>query len=886
MNSSGSAMKENEAHIDSLQGHLSKLNSAWQELAKNTVNSNFVKGLLDVGTALIKITDAVGGLPTVLATATSALLLFKGGLVLDTVFKAFTSGISSIYGGITNLTFVLPNAVAAFKAYSAGIISANTAIQAAAPLLAIVSLAITGVTIGIKSLVKAQEEANQAAIDSANEKLKEAEAYNDKISKQKDAIAKLQEEKAALESLSTQDDGTTQKIENKQKEIDKRQENIDKIKEEQKQASLKALGEVSGQKGSTVGAFKQGLDITFNEPTKAAKEARAGLAEINKELNEASGNTGKYNRILEEQQTKYSNLLAQQKKNNENYKYTEIILQSLGREIEENSSKYEKDAQLAKVYYEALKNGVSEAEAGQEMVDWMQEFLGLNDEQIQQVTQGTDVIAQNEEAKKNNTQATAEMTEEQKELKEVLDSAQEGIRTLNEEIDTLQESYKTLTSAVDEYNSNGYLSIDTLQSLLNLDNEYLSMLSLQNGQLVLNTTALDQKTDALIAAKVQELEAAAATDLYNLAQGNAEKMSSLAKSAIANAGSSAEITGNQFQSAVPGIVSFTDAMLKAKAAAGEASDPTQFETDANKIIDAYKNAYKSITALGATTTRAGGASGTKHTYTGKSKKSGSSSKGKTSKKDSKKTQEEYKAEIDTLYQYENALDNAKDEVDRLKDALSDTDSYDEQERYINQLIAALNNQIAKTQELKNAQSGQIQDYINQLRAQGFAIDYNAEKNELYINNMQHLADFSGDSAKSIEKIIKKIQDLNSNNRTLDGSVRDLTGSVKDYYDQLADIPEKKLEKFNDLMKEFQQSQLDAVQDQIDDLKREMEKDPRLAALEKEIEALEKQNDTIDKQKEMEEKLLAVEEARQKLENAKKNRTLQVYRERSRVRMGS
>ena len=144
--------------------------------------------------------------------------------------------------------------------------------------------------------------------------------------------------------------------------------------------------------------------------------------------------------------------------------------------------------------------------------------------------------------------------------------------------------------------------------------------------------------------------------------------------------------------------------------------------------------------------------------------------------------------------------------------------------------------------------------------------------------MQHLADFSGDTAKSLEKIIKKIQDLNSNNRTLDSSVRDLTGSVKDYYDQLADIPEEKLKKFNELMDDFQQSQLDAVQDQIADLQHALDNDERLKALEAEIEALEKQNDTIDKQKEMEEKLLAVEEARQKLENQRKQKTLQVYKE--------
>lgn len=89
MNSSGSAMKENETYVNSLQGHLSQLNSAWQELAKNTIDSDFIKGILATTTSLIKFTDEIGGLPVVLAAATSALMLFKGGLILDKVFGIF-----------------------------------------------------------------------------------------------------------------------------------------------------------------------------------------------------------------------------------------------------------------------------------------------------------------------------------------------------------------------------------------------------------------------------------------------------------------------------------------------------------------------------------------------------------------------------------------------------------------------------------------------------------------------------------------------------------------------------------------------------------------------------------------------------------------------------
>lgn len=872
LDSEGSALEENNKRMDSLHGKLTQLQSAWQQLARDTINSDFVKTLLDVATGFLKITDNVGGLQAYIPIIASFFAIWK--------FDDITKGFNSIFSIIEKAGGYFSTLKALSKETGTNMISTFAKTATAANLLKLSIFGIgTALTAGIiiwNKYKQAQEETRASALQTLQDTDGVVKAKEDEIKKTQDEITQLEKEKQAyIENTQARGESLDETVlEAKDKEIEKRRLNVGQMKLEAEQAlkQREAAARSLEPNKADYSTFKLPTSTFLKFGTYTSEAARA-IVEIDSALKKASGNTGTYNKALETLRQRYSDIINEKEPYNMDTTVETQIVKELNERLEENKEAYEQDKEIADEFYSILLEG---GHISQDNLKWLQEFLGLNDEQIQQVIQGTDVIAQNEEAKKNNSEATAEMTERQKELKEELDNAQQGMSTLNQQIDTLQETYKTLTTAVDEYNNNGYLSIDTLQSLLKLDDEYLSMLSLQNGQLVLNTTALDQKTDALIATKVQELEAAAATDLYNLAQGNADKMSSLAKAAIANAGSSAEITGSQFQSAVPGIVSFTDAMLKAKAAAGEASNPTQFETDANKIIDAYKNAYKSITALGATTTRAGGTSGTRHTYAGTSKKSGSSSKGKASKKDSKKTQEEYKATIDTLYQYENALDNAKDEVDRLKDTLSDTDSYNEQEKYINQLIAALNNQIAKTQELKNAQSSQIQDYINQLRAQGFAIDYNAEKNELYINNMQHLADFSGDSAKSLEKIIKKIQDLNSNNRTLDGSVRDLTGSVKDYYDQLADIPEKKLEKFNDLMKEFQQSQLDAIQDQIDDLKREMEKDPRLAALEKEIEALEKQNDTIDKQKEMEEKLLAVEEARQKLQNTMTQRTLLVY----------
>lgn len=80
-----------------------------------------------------------------------------------------------------------------------------------------------------------------------------------------------------------------------------------------------------------------------------------------------------------------------------------------------------------------------------------------------------------------------------------------SLETLNNQIDSIQSAYKTLTNSVDEYNQYGYLTADTLQALLSLDEEYLACLIDENGQLQINTTTYQ----ALVSAKLADAEATA-----------------------------------------------------------------------------------------------------------------------------------------------------------------------------------------------------------------------------------------------------------------------------------------------------------------------------------------------------------------------------------------
>ncbi|MBD5460709.1 MAG: hypothetical protein HDR26_07175, partial [Lachnospiraceae bacterium] len=67
---------------------------------------------------------------------------------------------------------------------------------------------------------------------------------------------------------------------------------------------------------------------------------------------------------------------------------------------------------------------------------------------------------------------------------------------ISESIDTIQNAYKTLNDAIDEYNENGSFSIDTLQSVIALGDDWLDYLVDEKGNLTLDKESLEALTRA------------------------------------------------------------------------------------------------------------------------------------------------------------------------------------------------------------------------------------------------------------------------------------------------------------------------------------------------------------------------------------------------------
>ena len=84
---------------------------------------------------------------------------------------------------------------------------------------------------------------------------------------------------------------------------------------------------------------------------------------------------------------------------------------------------------------------------------------------------------------------------------EILQLLDDIVAQASEAVDTIQDVYDTLHDAADEYAASGYVTIDTLQSIIDLGLKYTTYLMDENGQLVIN----EERIRDVVAAKTQQL---------------------------------------------------------------------------------------------------------------------------------------------------------------------------------------------------------------------------------------------------------------------------------------------------------------------------------------------------------------------------------------------
>ena len=177
---------------------------------------------------------------------------------------------------------------------------------------------------------------------------------------------------------------------------------------------------------------------------------------------------------------------------------------------------------------------------------------------------------------------------------------------ISESIDTIQNAYKTLNDAIDEYNQSGSFSIDTIQSVISLGDDWLDYLVDEEGHLRLDKESLERLTQSrLNDMRVQTINNL--IDNVSKIQTDADANEYLTSTNYALAESYEEVAQASLKSA--------QAKLQDAVAAGTLSQSnmdkimSKTQTDINKINKLFKNVNISTPSIsGSSSNRSSGSS--------------------------------------------------------------------------------------------------------------------------------------------------------------------------------------------------------------------------------------------------------------------------------------
>lgn len=147
-------------------------------------------------------------------------------------------------------------------------------------------------------------------------------------------------------------------------------------------------------------------------------------------------------------------------------------------------------------------------------------------------------------------------------------------------IDSIQSAYKACSSAVEEYNQYGYMSVDSLQALLQMDDQYLNTLELVNGKLQVNQSAYADLLATQYAEAQMEAISQAISELNAIANGDAAEKAETFTEATEDEKNKLTALCPALKDATVGTGELAAALAAAQGAAnGEDADAVQAKID-------------------------------------------------------------------------------------------------------------------------------------------------------------------------------------------------------------------------------------------------------------------------------------------------------------------
>lgn len=689
MNSAGSATKENEKVLDSITGKIQNFRSEFENLSRQLISSNLVKFVVDLGSGFLSLANTgLGQFIIKVGLATTSVILFK--VALNKLKKTEFSGeIAKLTKKIVSL-----GTAAGTSTFSVKVLTANLTKMAAVNLASLATNPLGWViagTVAVYGLVKAVD-----YLTDTTRKYNEAnEAYNESVDKTEETTKNIEKLEKKIEELkskgkdrTTVEEATLTKYKEQLKTLKEQLKKLEKQTEERKKqlelaASQEAKEKSAYSRKSQIGDIKKTEDSTSpsgmlsypkkEQPQKTLSytgknnivtdysEDIKNLKEINSLLKEGNVSSKDKKKLLEEQSSIISSLKQHSKDllesskleglaDSEKLKYKSEYLriqneinnaQSQAKEFSDFGKTVLSDSELLKSVkttgelseqYKTLGERISDfgkdheftAEEVQKLRDKYEDFDNLM----------KDSESTNEDAAESLTEYANSAEYAQSQVKGISDIVSSVVDATGKYADKLD----ILTEAVDEFNSDGYITAETLKDLT--DNNLLEYLNFTGNQLTANTTSLYDNAEATKYKAIQDLQAAFNADALSIAEGNVADASELAKTAVANAKTQMEKAGDIAAAKAGSLFTFA-AGLQAISDAGKDKKSVQDNKEKKKQLEELAAIYtKYGQAIANTSVGSSKKRSTKYAGSG-----GSKSK---SSKSSKSEKEWWEKELDNL----------------------------------------------------------------------------------------------------------------------------------------------------------------------------------------------------------------------------------------------
>ena len=518
-------------------------------------------------------------------------------------------------------------------------------------------------------------------------------------------------------------------------------------------------------------------------------------------------------------------LLSEEQKTNLMVKFGIVV-------VDENGNIIDRESQMKDVILEKFK-GLTEEDLGE--LTYTELEILVNAEGVDSLT-GSGLLEYIERLKAESAVASGEIQD--------MSAIMSGFAA---DISNIYSQYDILNSTIDEFNTYGAISANTLKSLT--DNNLLQYLEFTSNGIRINTQELLNNAESAKATAIEKVKMTAYEQLLALAMREEAEAANTSNEATTNAGEAAQTAAQKFANGIPSVTGYTAALLAFEGVSGKTIKSTE---EANAIIDEMNTRIQAILNTSYEF------SGTGSNLFGGFSKSANSAAGSVNKmtdaiKEQTEALKEQKEELENgrdaiedfmdmamemiKQEYKDRESAIEDEIDAENDKYDAwKDNLDRQkdlaERYYDDRLQELEDLKDATEEVYDEQIDQIEKemdaYEKKIELQKKLLEAKKEEEDYQkelAEKVKDVAEIESELAKlqfddSIEAQKKKIELLEQ--------LEEKRGEVDDFqsdhaYDKQQDALDEELDRYQEMMEQKKQ--------EVEDLK-----DAELNAIDEEIEA--------------------------------------------------